>query len=436
MNCGTKIQDGASFCSKCGTRVGVMPSPAPVGQPVGSGVSSSAKDVGNVVSGAFHSMGEKLNELAGGSGEVNLKFSDFFADIFKPHTREEMDDMFICGTSKTTPDIREVSTSWPRPWLWSRVMVLLLVVFVGFCLMFEWFGNALAIPGIIFFGAILVPFSLLVFFFETNATRNISIAEMMKMFLIGGIASMLFTLIIGTVFPYTGVSEVVPSLLTGLVEEAAKIAIIMFFMMRTKGRNYILSGLLIGAAVGAGFGAFETAGYAFQSMLSFGYQYGMVTIIVRAVLAIGMHTAWAAVEGAALALCESDHGFDIAQLGNPKFLIFAIMMMVLHGLWDMEIPFLDEPIFFGLFGIKYILLIIVVWVIIAVMLNRGLAQINQLANAQPISPRAFAGSAPYSAAPAAQPQPRPQPVTHSSQYQPDWLERSRQNQAGRHSRSE
>lgn len=409
-NCGTKLKDGVAFCSNCGTRVGAAQaqnfasaggSYAAPGDAREYEAARAVKSAGNVVSEAFHNMSERLNEATGGSGEVNLKFGDFFADIFKHHSQEESDELFICGTAKTTPDIRSVSTAWPKPWLWSRVFLVLAIVFAAFAIMFALFQNPNLLPSIIFFGALVMPFTLLIFFFETNVARNITIMETIKMFLFGGVASILLTHILTVIFPGSGVGDFLPAMATGILEEIAKVAIIVYFMIRLTGgggRDYVLTGMLIGAAVGAGFGAFESAGYAF--VYGGTYDSMLTNIIVRAVLAIGMHTVWAAVEGAALALCDDGRGFTWNQLANAKFLIFLGICIVLHGLWDMTIPVLDHPIIAGQVGIKYPILIVAIWVCVLVLLNRGLSQINQIANTPAGAPgygAAAAGAAPYAA---------------------------------------
>ena len=54
--------------------------------------------------------------------------------------------------------------------------------------------------------------------------------------------------------------------LTGVVEEIGKVVIVYWFLRRL-GKLSILSGLLIGASVGAGFAAFESAGYALKPVI-------------------------------------------------------------------------------------------------------------------------------------------------------------------------
>lgn len=93
-------------------------------------------------------------------------------------------------------------------------------------------------------------------------------------------------------------------------------------------------------------------------MVPYGYQGIILSVGIRAVLAIGGHVAWAAAEGAALAICEKPGGFDLSQLKEPSFLIVTVICVVLHGIWDMYVPVLDDiaiPIFLSL---KLVILIV------------------------------------------------------------------------------
>lgn len=404
VKCGNEIEDGAAFCPQCGQPVGESPSPnaaPPTGATPSTGMPRAQKgSVTDTVGKAIGTAADKLYEVTGGSGHAQLKFKDFFTDVFKHHERGESEEIFICGTKTTTPDISDVSAEWPRPWVWSRVLVVLLATLAILYLLALGIGNRNGLPGLIFIGAAAVPFSVLIFFFETNIPRNISLVRVVTIFFVGGAASLI---VIYLLPPWlsnaSGAGPFWPSMITGLIEEFAKAAIVVAIFNIIKKQNdrlgvhkpiYILNGLLIGAAVGAGFAVFETAGYIFNSLLNFlmdyngnlYFNYGSMngTLFIRALLAIGGHVAWAAAEGAALALAERESGYDNSQIADPRFLIVFVLCVVLHGLWDTTVPVLDTT-YLAVFEIKYIVLIVAIWVIIAVMMNRGLDQINELANA-------------------------------------------------------
>ncbi len=157
--------------------------------------------------------------------------------------------------------------------------------------------------------------------------------------------------------------------MVGLIEEAAKATIVALFLFRDKKCKYILNGLLIGAAVGAGFAAFETAGY----ILRYGMNYGVATMLgtikVRGFLAPGGHVAWAAIEGAALMLVKGFDKLEKKHLNDKRFLLICLIPIVLHGIWDMPInlPFYGVPI----------IMTVLAWIVIIYFINLGLKQVDE-----------------------------------------------------------
>ena len=171
---------------------------------------------------------KKINELAGETGAVKLNIADLFSEVFHKHTTNEAEEIFISGTSRTTPPEKDISSTWPKPWLFSRVFIMFLATFALLFLCYDTLGNSNALPGMIFVGAIAVPISLVIFFMEVNAPRNISFFEVMKVFFVGGGASLVITLVLfsfaANIDGYTG------AVITGIIEEAGKLIIIAYFL--------------------------------------------------------------------------------------------------------------------------------------------------------------------------------------------------------------
>ena len=217
----------------------------------------------------FNNTTKSIGRLAGNDESLKLNLRDMFSEVFKSHTKDEADDVFIAGTKRTTPHINEVSEEWGRPWVFSRVFLALGITFLALWILTNIFGNANAIPGMIFIGALLVPISGLIFFFESNAFKNISIFDVMRMFFIGGVLSLISTMILyqfvtfSTESQYYGIMTITDAFIVGFVEELGKATVVILFINYLK-TNKILNGLLIGAAVGAGFAVFESAGYIFR----------------------------------------------------------------------------------------------------------------------------------------------------------------------------
>ena len=171
----------------------------------------------------------------------------------------------------------------------------------------------------------------------------------------------------------------------GLVEELGKAIVAALFINRINAddkKYYILNGLLIGAAVGAGFAVFETAGYVFATFLEsmqvdigwFSYSFDfeqsmvnmMVMIILRGITSIGTHAVWTAISGAALCVASNKETIAIKNFTSVPFLGAFIVPITLHALWDWE---------FG--GImKYLILCILPWFVAFLYINRGIKEIN------------------------------------------------------------
>ena len=319
---------------------------------------------------AFIRASTRINQYVGEEGSADFHLKNLFSNVFKRHTREEAELVFISGTSLTTPNEQEIPLSWPKPWLFSRVLLVLVITYLILygCTLF--FGNVLTIPGMIAIGSFAAPFALVVFFYELNAPRNISMLRVLQMFFVGGVASIFVTLILYSFIPI-GEIGFFSAIVIGVVEEVGKLIIIAYLIKKTQVK-YILNGLLIGAAVGAGFAAFESAGYA----LNFGLQYGtgvMIDVIFeRGWLSIGGHVVWGAIIGAALLLVKRGGPLRKKHLTDRQFLKIFIIPVLLHAVWDMPIALFPDSRFVQL------ILIAVAWYLILTMIQAGLRQIAAL----------------------------------------------------------
>ena len=375
--CGAENLDGAVYCCGCGEKIGEA-----------SKQSNTAK-----VGAAIGTAADKLYEVTGGEGHAQLKFREFFSSVFKHHARGEAEEIFICGTATTTPDIKTVSAEWPRPWLWSRILVVLAVVIVLLGLLdLISTGSATGAFSNGFIGALVIPFAIMVFFFETNAPRNISLPETLAIFFIGGVASLIvINLLPGNLLAAvtsgsdaTGIEAVGVNLLAAFVMETAKVIVIVI-ALSLRGRherNYILNGFLVGAAVGAGFLFFNSVADMFFQSVS-GADTMFSATIALGLSAIGGPVAWGAVEGAVLALVNKKDEIQVGQVANPMslaafmltrpaFLVIFVLCIAFNTAWNTILPDATLDL------VKLLVLVVAIWVVIMVMLNRGLDEINEL----------------------------------------------------------
>ena len=362
--CGAQIKPYQIVCIKCGSSVEIKQNPSRK-----SPEDSPKQQYGY---GTIQKFTNKINAIAGGEGEVELRLRDLFKGVFKHHSTEEAEKIFICGTESTTPVMKNISSEWPAPWLFSRVALCLFVAFVILKYAWSLTENPLLLPNIMFIGACIVPFSIMIFFFEANIPQNISFFKIILIFFVGGCASLLCTLILFKIVP-NGMLDFFGAAMVGIVEETGKMLIVAFFISKMRNCVYILNGMLVGSAVGAGFDAFESAGYAFRAYTRYGYDTMASVINIRALTAPGGHMVWAAITGAAIMTAISGKKFSWKFIVNSKFLRLFALPIILHATWDMPIssklnlPGPTVPI----------VLITISWIIVTVLLHIGLKEIQK-----------------------------------------------------------
>ncbi len=311
-------------------------------------------------------IGETLNRVAGTEKLEGFSLSEMFSETFRSRTVDEMEEYLIVGTRKTTPNISEVETGWPKPWLFMRFLLLLVVIYVGLLTAYQQFQNPNLLPGLIILGSAAMPLATLILFFELNTPRNVSIYRVLVLVGLGGMASLAISLI-GydlTRLNWLGASS------AGIVEELGKLAALVLIVRGTR-YKYILNGMLFGAAVGTGFACFESSGYAFQYLPYLGTM--LHVIWLRGLLAPLMHVAWTAMVGAALWRAKGDRRITSELFLDPKFYPVLLFAMALHMLWNC--PF-NPP-----FHIKEILLGAAAWFVIWGLVQQGLRQVQEVQRA-------------------------------------------------------
>ncbi len=281
-------------------------------------------------------------------------------------TDEDVEAFFTVGTPTTTPAESEIEASWPKPWLFLKALTASVIMFVLFLVAALQFNNIIVLPGLMFAGAVAVPISILVLFFEFNVPKNISLYQVFKLFAIGGILSILISLV---GFKLVDLGAWLGASAAGLIEETGKVLALLIVINKVR-YKWTLNGLLLGGAVGAGFAVFESAGYAFM-VLAAGGDISMMlnNIALRAILAPGGHVAWAALEGAVLWKIKGDRPFTWSLLSDPRFLRVFVFTVGLHMIWNS--PW-DPPYYF-----KYILLIALAWIAVMSFVADGINQVKK-----------------------------------------------------------
>ena len=427
--CGSRNQDSATTCASCGKPLpgaaaaktapadAASPShsasgspsshggPAPSGSPsshrppASHGVSRESKARESVRPAGSKSAAPSsgsilawLSRFFGNKRTAEVDVPSLFSSVFKKHSAEEAEEIFICGTATTTPSPSSVASSWPRPWLFSRVFLVFAMTYLLLFCCLAAFDNALVIPNLMVVGSFAMPIALLVFFIELNVWRNISMYRVLQVFAVGGAASLVITMVINAAFTVQlvdarGQMTWAGAFLAGIGEEVAKALIVLIAMrLFLKTPQRLLNGLVIGAAVGAGFGAFEAAGYSFIFFNGAGQgdpvkSMNMI-ILIRGVLAPGGHAAYAALHGAAFSIAARSVKLDLSAMGTPQYLKIGLTSAIFHVIWDAPIVEAGNQLMeFG----KYAILILVMWTVVLVLVHRGLDEVRHVYS-RPVKP--------------------------------------------------
>ena len=367
--CGESISSSAKTCPHCGFKNEVSICPE-CGKKVKSsdincpdcGYPLQKKSATNIVS-------ENLDKITGAKSENYVTFKDLFKNTFKKHTDEELDEVFVCGSKETTPSVKDINPKNASAWVYFKIFIFFLIAYIPCRIGFINYGNDNFLPGLVMLGAFAMPVVVLIFFFEINLFRNIPFYKVIKYFILGGALSLIVAILFFSLEFNTDIRTYSGALMVGVIEETAKAAIVALFIFKSKNCNYILNGLLIGAAVGAGFAAFETAGYILRNGINNGLQTMLYVIKIRGFLAPGGHVAWAAIEGAALMFVKGFEKIDKKHLNDKRFLLICLIPVVLHGIWDMplNIPYAGTQIAVS----------IIAWLVIIYFINLGLQQIDK-----------------------------------------------------------
>lgn len=109
--------------------------------------SEATKKAKEAVKKGYANLVSSVNKMTGEEGEVKFSLKDLGSNVFCKHSKSEEERIFIAGTELTTPDKTNISSEWPKPWLYSRVLLILLVVYFILLTTFNRFHNMNLLPG-------------------------------------------------------------------------------------------------------------------------------------------------------------------------------------------------------------------------------------------------------------------------------------------------
>ncbi|MBV8542969.1 MAG: PrsW family intramembrane metalloprotease [Pseudonocardiales bacterium] len=218
-----------------------------------------------------------------------------------------------------------------RRWAWLPVLLVGTGLFIAVLRALVITGNPTLVPSLLVLGALLVPVTFVVYMDGRNPDYDLPLSVLLSCALLGGVlgAAVASVLEFDTMRRLGGL----PTVLIGLIEEAAKLLVPVGMLIFTRYRANPADGLLIGVAVGMGFAVLETLGYGFVTLLATGGDLTDVEglLLLRGVLSPAGHAAWTGLAAAALWWAH-------AQRWRPRALAAAVgtflLVVVLHALWD------------------------------------------------------------------------------------------------------
>jgi protease PrsW len=147
---------------------------------------------------------------------------------------------------------------------WLRVLVIGLLLWVASVAVTFWTGNTNLVPTVILLGSFLVPVAFASYAFG-RADQVVTPQRIFAAFVYGGVLGVLGASVLEAAFLKQ--PSVATYLGVGLVEEAVKLAALWLLAWRLP-RYTMRDGIVLGAAVGLGFAALESAGYAFNALFT------------------------------------------------------------------------------------------------------------------------------------------------------------------------
>jgi protease PrsW len=238
------------------------------------------------------------------------------------------------ASTTTTTGTRTRTGGWwsRRPWLGMFVGgVALWVATVAATFITE---NANLIPTIILLGSFLVPVSFVAYAFA-HADEVVTAQRLLTAFVYGGVLGVLGASILEAEFLRS--PSTASYLYVGLIEEVVKLAA-LWLLARRLPRYTMRDGIVLGATVGFGFAALESAGYAFNALFTnsgLSLMNLVETEVLRGILTPVGHGLWTAILGGVLFSTAARTG----RLRLTGALVgFYLLVAVLHGLWDAAQP--------------------------------------------------------------------------------------------------
>jgi RsiW-degrading membrane proteinase PrsW (M82 family) len=212
---------------------------------------------------------------------------------------------------------------------WLRIFVSGLVLWLLTVVVTFATGNPNLVPTLVLLGSFLVPVTFVAWAFERRDTGEIDAPLVLNTFITGGVLGILSASLLEAYLLHPS-----PWLFVGvgLIEEGVKLAALAW-LTRHLAVKSVRDGMILGASVGFGFAAFESAGYAFTALFT---ERGLSlmdlvqTEVLRGLLTPLGHGLWTAILGGVLFWPSTREHF----LLSGRLILAYLGVSILHALWD------------------------------------------------------------------------------------------------------
>jgi RsiW-degrading membrane proteinase PrsW (M82 family) len=213
--------------------------------------------------------------------------------------------------------------------VWLRVFLTGLALWLVSVITTFLTGNPNLIPTVVLLGSFLVPVTFVVWAWQRQDSGEVTPSLLFSTFVTGGILGVIGASVLETYllrpswWLFLGV---------GLIEEAVKLGALAVLTRRLEVKS-VRDGMLLGAATGFGFAAFESAGYAFTALFTadgLSLSQLVETEVLRGLLAPVGHGLWTAILGGVLFGASDRRAFTV----TGRLVLSYLGVSLLHGLWD------------------------------------------------------------------------------------------------------
>jgi len=212
---------------------------------------------------------------------------------------------------------------------WLKVLVTASVFYILLLVTLLLTKNSNLFPTLVIVGSFMVPVAYVAFIYERRHLSRLTMPTVSLAFFYGGLLGIVAASILEPFFiQQLNLGSI---LKIGLIEEFAKILGVLV-IARHKRHDSEMDGLILGAASGMGFAAFESNGYAFTALLA---SHGSISTTVGVTLIRGLlsplgHGTWTAILASVLFRESRKCNFRI----NLQVIGAYLFVSILHAMWD------------------------------------------------------------------------------------------------------